>query len=209
MMTFQTTSASNWRFLRHAVILLPLALFASGCATPETERSSPSPTAQVPPNQIRSDCYSLLYDLLQDEKNLDKLLIVKRESPELRKQVKAIATAAASGAKQLESYAMADSTINLKAQYLPAGEIAVRKAVADTKKKVLLKPFNPRFEFHLLLTQTEALSYGWHLAEVAASHEPDPRRSSGLRTLSQTLKILYDEAVSLLAARASAIKNGT
>jgi hypothetical protein len=104
---------------------------------------------------------------------------------------------------------MADSTINLKAQYLPAGEIAVRKAIADTKKKVLLKPFNPRFEFHLLLTQTEALSYGWHLAEVAASHEPDPRRSSGLRTLSQTLKILYDEAVSLLAARASAIKNGT
>ena len=151
--------------------------------------------------------YSLLYDLLKDEKNVDKLLIIKRESSELHSQVKAIAAAATAGAKQLEGYAQADPKIHLQAINLPAGEVAVRKAIANTKKKVLLKPFNPRFEFYFLLTQTEALSYAWHLAEVAAAHEPEPRRSDELRTLGQTMRTLYDEVLALLVSRASGVKS--
>ncbi|HKX63599.1 MAG TPA: hypothetical protein VJS65_17205, partial [Verrucomicrobiae bacterium] len=149
----------------------------------------------------------LLHQLLEDEKNLDKLLIIKKESRELHKLVKAIATTAAAGAKQLESYARSDRSIHLKATHLPPGEVATRDAIAKTKTKVLLTPFDPNFEFYLLLTQSEALSYAWHLAEVAASREPDPTRASALKTLSQSMKSLYDQTVALLKTRAPVAKS--
>ena len=37
----------------------------------------------------------------------------------------------------------------------------------------------------LLLTQTAALSYGWHLAAVAAENEPQPNRARALKGVSE------------------------
>ena len=51
---------------------------------------------------------------------------------------------------------------------------ATRDAIASTKENELLGQTGDRFELTLLLTQTEALSYAWHLAAVASLNEPQP-----------------------------------
>jgi hypothetical protein len=57
------------------------------------------------------------------------------------------------------------------------------------------------FELSLLLTQTEALSYGWHLAKVTSENEPDPERARALAGISEDLKAAYQEVFTLLLAK--------
>jgi len=70
-----------------------------------------------------------------------------------------------------------DPTISLDDIQLPPAELATRTAIAATKKKELLSQSGETFELTLLLTQTEALSYAWHLAEVTGQNEPQPGRA--------------------------------
>jgi len=160
------------------------------------------PNAGPGAQHVRENCYALLYSLLSDEKNLDKLLVIKMETTELRQLVKAIATSSADGVRRMEAYAAADPSIHLKDERLPPGEMATRAAIAKTKTKLLVKPFDKNFEFNLLLTQTEALSYAWHLARVAAAHENNPDRARGLTSFSETMQTLHNRTVSLLRVRA-------
>jgi hypothetical protein len=85
---------------------------------------------------------------------------------------------------------------------LPPGEAATREAIASSRTKELLGQKGDEFELTLLLTQTEALSYAWHLAKVAGDNEPDPDRARALTGVSQDMKNLYHEAFELLLSRA-------
>jgi len=51
------------------------------------------------------------------------------------------------------------------------------------------------------LTQTEALSYGWHLAEVAAENDPQPDRARALAGVSEDMERLYKEVFALLLSK--------
>lgn len=53
----------------------------------------------------------------------------------------------------------------------------------------------------LLLTQTEALSYATHLAQVAAQNEPQPDRAQALAGVGKDMANLYHEVFSLLLAK--------
>jgi len=48
--------------------------------------------------------YALLYDLLGDEKNVSKLLIIKRDRPELKNLVKQISERTGKAHKELEKF---------------------------------------------------------------------------------------------------------
>ncbi|HXJ72696.1 MAG TPA: hypothetical protein VNM37_07575, partial [Candidatus Dormibacteraeota bacterium] len=84
---------------------------------------------------------------------------------------------------------------------LPPGEAATREAIASTKKKELLGQTGVEFELSLLLTQSEALSYAWHLAKVAGESELQPERARAMAGLSQEMKNLYQEVFVLLLAK--------
>ena len=58
-----------------------------------------------------------------------------------------------------------------------------------------------KFELTLLLTQTEALSYGWHLAKVAGKNEPQPDRARALAGVSTDMENLYREVFVLLLSK--------
>jgi len=58
-----------------------------------------------------------------------------------------------------------------------------------------------KFELSLLLTQTQALSYGWHLAKVAGENEVQPDRARALAGVSQDMENLYNETFTLLLSR--------
>jgi outer membrane murein-binding lipoprotein Lpp len=150
----------------------------------------------VPENlETRNNAASLLYDVLGDEKNVGKILVVKRNSEELGRLIKGIAEAAGDDEKQLEQLAKNDRNLNLRAIQLPQGEKAARDAVAKTKERELLFSSGTEFEFNLLLTQAEALSYGWHLAKIAAENSSSPDEVQKFAAMSRGMENLYGRVV--------------
>jgi hypothetical protein len=129
------------------------------------------------------------------------LRFIKPEHTDLKKLVKRIATTSGTGATLLEKFARDDPSIRLDDIRLPPGEVAVRDAIASAKEKELLSQTGDTFELTLLLTQTEALSYALHLAEVAAENEPQPERARALAGLSDDMQNLYHEVFALLLSQ--------
>ena len=180
--------------------LLPCLVLIVGMATCGCRSVSPKPVLPHPQAaEIRNNCYSLLYQLLNEEKNVSKLLIVKRDSRELNRLVKDISRTAGKAADQLQQFSEQDRTLALNVIDLPSGEEATRSAIATTKKKELLSNSGDVFERSLLLTQIQALNYATHLASVAADNDTNPSRSVWVRSLSHELKGLYSQCVDLLA----------
>ncbi len=175
-----------------------LAFFVlTACRSPQTTVRHTTSTVE----STRNNCYSLLYQLLEDEKNVSLLRFIKREPEDLKILVKKIATHAGTGAKLLEELARQDTSLRLDDVRLPLGEIATRDAIAATKEKALLSQTGAEFEVSLLLTQTEALNYASHLAKVASENEPHPDRAQALASISRDMQTLYQEAFALLLAR--------
>ncbi len=181
----------------HLLLALLLAGVLAGCQSPKANApatSSASPTT-------RNNSYSLLHELLADQKNVSLLRFIKREQEDVKTLVTKIATSSGAGAKLLEEIARRDPSLKLDAQRLPPGEAATREAIATTKKHQLLHQSGGEFELTLLLTQTEALSYATHLAKVAAENEPDPDRARALAGIGEDMRKLYQEVFALLLAK--------
>ena len=148
--------------------------------------------------QVRNNASSLLAQLLDQEKNVSKVLIIKHGSRELSGLIKAISTAAADGAKRLKGLAQGDPTLDLRRQELPAGEKASRDALGKTEEHELLMSSGVDFEFTLLLTQAQALNYGSHLAKVAADNSADPKEADAFLTMSRTLDQLLTQVKAMM-----------
>jgi len=129
------------------------------------------------------------------------LRFIKREHSDVRNLVKKIASTSGAGSKLLEEFARRDPSVILDDIRLPPGEAATRDAIAATKKKELLGQSGDAFELSLLLTQTEALSYAWHLAEVTGENEPQPERARALAGVSKDMRNLYQEVFALLLSK--------
>ena len=86
--------------------------------------------------------------------------------------------------------------MDLHAIELPQGEVETRDAVSKAKERALLFSSGREFEFNLLLTQAEALNYGWHLAKIASENSSSPEYIQKFATMSRTLKNLYDQVIS-------------
>src|SRR6266478_2523538 len=172
---------------RLSVLALIIILLVSGCATPPSD----PPATPVAPGHG----YALLYDLLGDERNLSKLLIVKRERQELGILVKQVSQTCGHGYQQLEKFAKADGRVDLKDQGLPADEIETRKEIIRTRRKELLTVKGKEFELQLLLNQNEALTYGSHLAATVARDEESSERAAFLRQLASDLGQLRQRMV--------------
>jgi len=177
--------------------IMSVACVLAGCQSPKAVSLAGGGAAR----EIRNNCYSLLHQLLDDEKNVGKLRFIKREEDDVKNLVKKIAAACGTGSKLLEEFARHDPSINLDDIRLPPGEMATREAIAATKKKELLGQTGGKFELSLLLTQSEALSYAWHLAKVAGESELQPERARAMAGLSQEMKNLYQEVFVLLLAK--------
>jgi hypothetical protein len=148
--------------------------------------------------EARNNAASLLYDLLNDERNVSKILIIKHNDAELGKLIDAISKTSGDAYKRLGEMAKADATLNLEALKLPAGEKETRKAIAKTKEHELLFSSGENFEFQLLLTQWDAMSYGWHLAKIAADNSTRPEDVRAFNEISLAMKDLYDQVTAML-----------
>ena len=177
--------------------MLSAACVLTGCQSPKAGSPSPSNAAQA----TRNNCYSLLHQLLDEQKDVSMLRFIKPEHSDVKKLVKKIATTSGTGARLLEEFARDDPSIRLDDIRLPPGELGTRDAIASTKEKELLTQTGDEFELTLLLTQTEALSYAWHLAKVAGENESQPDRASALAGVSKDMEDLYHEAFAMLLSK--------
>jgi hypothetical protein len=176
---------------------LSLGCLLTGCQSAQAQLPSRNSTAQA----TRNNCYSLLHQLLNDQKDVSVLRFIKREHLDVKDLVKKIATTSGTGSALLEEFAKKDPLINLDATGLPPGETATRDAIASTKKSELLSQTGDEFELTLLLTQTEALSYAWHLAQVASENDSQPDRARALAGVGEDMKNLYREVFTLLLSK--------
>ena len=184
--------------------LLSVACVLTGCQSPKARSPSGSSAAQA----TRNNCYSLLHQLLDEQKDVSILRFIKWEHSDVKNLVKRIATTSGTGAKLLEEFAKDDPSINLDDIRLPPGELATRDAIGFTKEMELLSQTGDEFELTLLLTQTEALSYASHLAKVAGENEPQPEHARALAGLSEDMQNLYHEVfVLLLSQTKSSVTN--
>jgi hypothetical protein len=175
--------------------MLSVTCVLTGCQSPKA-RSPAGSSAST-----RNNCYSLLHQLLDEQKDVSILRFIKREHTDVKNLVTRIAITSGTGAKLLEEFAKDDPSISLDDIRLPPGELATRDAIASTKQKELLGQTGDTFELTLLLTQTEALSYASHLAKVAGENEPQPEHARALAGLSGDMQNLYHEVFALLLSQ--------
>lgn len=181
-------------------VMLLAAVLLTGCQS----TGGSSPPKSVASQLVRNNGYSLLHQLLDEQKDVSLLRFIRPEHTDVKKLLNKIATASGTGAKLLEAFAKDDPSIQLDNFGLPPAELATRAAIAATKKKELLSQSGDTFELTLLLTQTEALSYAWHLAEVTGQNEPQPDRARALAGLSQDMQNLYHDVFVLLLSKIQA-----
>jgi hypothetical protein len=191
-----------------AVLVIALALCA-GCASSSSGRNLDYGSSGT---DVSANASSLLYDVLSDERHVGKLLLIKRERPEVNRLIKKIAETARVAAGQIERFAEQDGNVRsaaaaLKSAGLPPGELATREAVADTKRRQLLQSSGEEFERLLLLTQLEALSYTSHLASVLARNNPNPGQAAYYRVLSGELKSLHSQVFQLLFPGSAGVRH--
>ena len=215
----------RWAFaLKACGVLCLSAALLCGCA--KTEKDQSQKTGSVPasgketiqnsqdqnssgagPGAVEADkvavcnnAASLLHDLLGQEKNVSKILLIKKKAPAFDKLIKDISKTADDGEKQLDRFAKDNPTLDLHQTRLPPGEVAAREAQSKAEEHTLLAAKNETFEFDLLLTQAQALDYGSHLAGVAAENSTIPGEEREFNALETDLNGLYMQAIAEMRA---------
>jgi hypothetical protein len=197
--------AERWGRCVLRAAMLSVACVLAGCQSPKVSPPSENGAAQA----TRNNCYSLLHQLLDEQKDVSILRFIKPEQSDVKNLVKKIATTSGTGARLLEEFAKDDPSIKLDDIRLPAGELATRDAIGSTKEKELLSQTGNEFELTLLLTQTEALSYAWHLAQVAGENEPQSDRARALAGVSKDMENLYHEVFVMLLSKTKSSATNT
>ena len=182
---------------RHAWVyglLIACALTMAGCATVQKVL----PTAAWHQARVRNEGYSLLYQLLNQESDVGKILIIKHADPPVANIIKEIASTCDQAKKELEGFHKKDRRLSFEMANLPEMEQKTRAAIQSTVTKQLLTSSGKTFERRLLFTQAEAMNYAAHLAQVLHDQEGDPLRKKFLDALAQRCITFHDQAVDLI-----------
>ena len=173
-------------------VLSGLVAISLGCA------SAPPP---APPRAVGAASrhgYALLYQILGQERQVSKLLIIKQERDALETVIDAISEDCGAAYDRLGELAKETPRLDLSDTGLPVAELRTREAIAATRQDQLLAASGRELELQLLLSQNEALTYSAHLADTLARSEPDPARLAYVRALWKDLTSRLHDVQSLL-----------
>ena len=174
--------------------LIVCTLAVTGCSTIQKIL----PTTAWREARVRNEGYSLLYQLLSQESDAAKILIIKHADPPIADVIKKIANTCGQAKKELELFHEKDRHLNLEMTHLPEIEQKTRAAIESTVTKQLLFSSGKKFEVRFLFTQAEAMNYAAHLAQVLHDQEDNPVRKEFLAALSERCTTLHDRVMGLL-----------
>jgi hypothetical protein len=174
--------------------LIVCALAVTACSTVQKIL----PTTAWREARVRNEGYSLLYQLLSQESDAAKILIIKHADSPIADIVKGIANTSGQAKKELDLFHEKDRHLNLEMPHLPEIEQKTRVAIESTETKQLLFSSGKKFEVRFLFTQAEAMNYAAHLAKVLHDQEDNPARKEFLATLSERCTTLHDRVMELL-----------
>ena len=174
--------------------LIVCTLVVTGCSTIQTIL----PTTAWHQARVRNEGYSLLYQLVSQESDAAKILIIKHADSPIADIVKEIANTCGQAKKELDLFHETDRHLNLEMTHLPEIEQKSRAAIQSTVTKQLLFSSGKTFEVRFLFTQAEAMNYAAHLAQVLHDQEDNPARKEFLAALSEQCTTLHDRVMVLL-----------
>jgi hypothetical protein len=174
--------------------LIVCVLAVTGCATVQKIL----PTTAWRQARVRNEGYSLLYQLLSQESDAAKILIIKHADPPIPDIIKEIANTSGQAKKELDLFHEKDRHLSLEMTNLPQIEQKSRAAIQSTVTKQLLFSSGKKFEVRFLFTQAEAMNYAAHLAQVLHDQEDNPARKEFLATLAERCTTLHDQVMELL-----------
>jgi hypothetical protein len=184
---------------RNFLLLLLCAWVAFGFGWFKKKDKENVVKVKADPAAVLQNGYALLFKLMEDEKDVSKLLIIKKETPELHELIKTIAERAKLAHQNLEMLVKGNIHVNLKDDGLPAAESATRESISKIKAKELLGAKGSELELLLLLSQSEALTYGSNLAGVLAASETEPKRKDLMDRLAADLGELRGRVMKMLS----------
>jgi hypothetical protein len=175
-------------------LLIVSVLAVTGCSTIQKVL----PTAAWHQARVRNEGYSLLYQLMSQESDVAKILIIKHTEPPVNDVIKEIASTCNQAKKELDVFHERDQHLSFEMTNLPQDEQKTRAAIESTVTKQLLFSSGKTFERRLLLTQAQAMNYSAHLAIVLHDQENNPDRKIFLAKLSDHCTALHDKVIDLL-----------
>jgi hypothetical protein len=178
------------------IALLWCCIGMAGCANVP----GPARDANDPVNQ-NNDGYTVLYKLMSDESNVDKVFILKHADERVSDLVKQVASFCQSSRSQLDEFAKRDPQLKFDAPALPLIELEARKLEANEQTKMLLGSSGKTFELRLVFTQVQAMDYSQKLTAALAEREKDASRESFLKNASQRSGELRDQLMDLLTTK--------
>jgi hypothetical protein len=174
--------------------LLVCGLTVTGCSTVQNVLLTEAGREA----RARNEGYSLLYQLLSQESNAAKLLIIKHADPPIADIIKVIASTCGQAKNELELFHANDHRLSFERTDLPPIEQKTRDAIESTVTRQLLFSSGKTFEVRFLFTQAQAMNYAAHLAQVLRDQEPDPVRQKFLASVATRCTTLHDRVMELL-----------
>jgi hypothetical protein len=165
--------------LRTVLLLLPPALLLAALVTACSSMPKQADTTGGVLLQ-NNQGYSLLYKVVSDDSDVDKIFFLKHADENVGSLVKEVASVCKDAKKQLDNFQQSDNSLRFDVPDLPYIEQRSRdlQSSADTKK--MLSSSGEPFEVFLIYTQAESTEHAQQLALALAEKETDPRRKDFL-----------------------------
>ena len=169
-----------------------------GCAiSGSNQTTDPTREQRADPNSG----YALLYLFVSLQKNSDKILIIRKVSPEVKALTKEISDFADDLDAQLKQFAKEDPSIKLDAVVLPMIEVQQRESAQLERAKQFLAITGKPFERLLLLTHSGVLTSERHLTRVMGEEEKNPQRKIFWKNAQQRFEQIYARLRALLESQ--------
>ncbi len=176
-----------------------------GCASHQSSSTAAGQSSSLTSDggliHARYQGYSILYRLMSDEGNVDKILVVKSVDDPVKQLIKQIASTCSDAKTQLDDYQKQDGRSEFNVPDLPRMEQETRDLESKTDEKEILFSSGKTFQLRLILTQLQATRYGQLLCTALVQIEDNPQRKDFLTKLASNLGVYHDQLTDMIAAK--------
>jgi hypothetical protein len=186
---------TNRPFFPFAAILSALLLACSSTPKP--------PSANGGLFREDNEGYSLLYKLVSDDGDVDKIFFLKHADEDVGSLVKEVASVCKDAKKQMDEFPKTNNRIEFDVPDLPYMEQRSRDLQSSDDEKNLLGSSGKDFELLLIYTQAESMDYAHQLAMALSEKEDDPARKAFLTKFAARCGNLHDRLMNLLTVKSA------